>query len=169
MSFNPITPQSSGNQLYRLQPSVAGDRSRNDAPAAAPNKRLPLSETTATFSLESLKLAEESISVDKPESVRKFLSNFDFQNISPKDLAYVGSTLYGAGVIKEDANPLIGTELTYDTPLDPNKPMNALKIFDDTLEANIKAGPNAGREYHIRAVDFIQRLATFASSDRERI
>ncbi len=166
-----IIPKYSAFQSYRLQPNVVKDRSRDDLAtnAAASNKQLSLSGTTAAFSLESLKLAEEAISVGKPESIRNFLSNFDFRNISPKDLSYVGSTLFGAGVIKEDAIPLIGTEITYEIPLDPNKPMDAFKIFDDRLAANIKAGPNAGRESQIRAVDFIQRLANFAASDRDRI
>lgn len=167
MSFN-VTISSS---VARLQPVVTADKDRvNASTSKTPTRNIDSGGTRATFSPESLKLASKAIDVSKPETVRNFLSNFDFQKISPKDLAYVGGTLAEAGVIDyENAVPLIGTELTYEKPLDPNKAIDSFKIFDDTLAANIAAGPNAGRDYHLRAVDFIHRLATFATSDREKI
>lgn len=156
------------------QPVIKADRAIAETSqiSTSATSRLEINQTRATFSAEALALSSQQIDAKKPESVRSFLSNFDFRNISPADLAYVGGTLAEAGVIEDkDTFPLIGTELTYEQPLDRNKAVDSFKIFDDTLAANIAAGPtaSAGRDYHVRAADFIRRLDSFAGSSRSEI
>ncbi|PIF92109.1 hypothetical protein CLU86_3049 [Acidovorax sp. 62] len=158
----------------RHQPIIKVDRAIAETSkiSTSATSRPEIDQTRATFSAKALSLSNQQMDANDPDSVRAFLSNFDFRNISPADLAYVGSTLAEAGVIEDkDAFPLIGTELTYEQPLDRNKAVDSFKIFDDTLATNIAAGPTAlaGRDYHVRAADFIRRLDSFASSDRSEI
>lgn len=169
MNINFNVPQA-GSQPSRTQPSVIGDRSPDAPSATAPAKRLEITRTTATFSSESLKLSEEGVSVGKPESVKNFLSNYDFRNISPKDLAEVSGVLFKAGVLEKwESGALIGTEQSYEKPLDINAPIDSFKIYDDSLAASISAGPNSGQEYHTQTAALIRRIADFATSDRDRI
>lgn len=171
MNINFNVSQSSGSQSYRMQPVVAGDRSVDAAANAAGSaKRLDLPQTKVTFSSESLKLAEAAISVDKPESIKNYLSNFDFSNISPWDFSHVASKLFESGVIDKDtASSLQGVELAYEKPLDKYQKTNVVKIYEDTLNAAIEGGSTSGKDYHTRALDFVSRLADFAASSREKI
>lgn len=169
MNIKLDTPQPSGNQGYRVQPIVATDRQEAVTASGASVKRLAPSKTTADFSPEALRLSEKSINIGKPEGLRDYLSNYDFENISPKQLTEVASTLYAAGVIKHDeAAALLGTELAYEKPLDINEPLNAVKVQEDRLAASISFGTSglAGRSFHLGGVDIINRLGSFTKSDR---
>lgn len=173
MNISP-TLQPAASQLHKVQAVVVGDRSRDALSAAVTPRVKQASQASATVTLspEALKLAAEDLSSGNPESVRKLLSNHDLQNITPNDLSKLASTLFVAGVLSADEGfALIGTELAYEKVLDPNKPLDAVRVMQDRLRASMDAGPSAiaGRAGAIRALDFIERLASFASSDRERI
>lgn len=173
MNISP-TLQPAASQLHKVEPVVAGDRSRDVLSAAVTPRVKQASHASATVVLspEALKLAAEELSAGNPESVRKLLSNHDLQNITPNDLSKLASTLFVAGVLSADEGfALIGTEFAYEKVLDPNKPLDAVKVMQDRLRANRDAGPSAmaGRAEAVRALDFIERLASFANSDRERI
>ncbi|HEX5784625.1 MAG TPA: hypothetical protein VFY35_07855 [Burkholderiaceae bacterium] len=161
-----------GNFPMKIQPVVVADRGASTQPPVEEVARVASEHTRATFSSESLKMLGQSIDVNKPETVRSFLSNFDFRHITPKDLAFVGGVLYEAGAIQgHDAANLVGTELAYEVPLDPNKAIDSFKVFDDVLAASMAAGPMAiaGRPSDARAAEFIRQLASFATSDRSEI
>lgn len=168
--------QPAQSQAMRHQPVIAEDRLRDEIRALVSDaaiKRMAVPESTVAFSQEAMKAAvldKAGVKAGDPDSARKFLAQFDFNAISPKDLGVVQVTVFAAGMIsREDSGPLIGTDMAYEPPLDPYSPIDAVQHFEHMLEVNISAGPNGGRDVAIRAADFIKQLASFASSDRKSI
>lgn len=169
--------QSNNNQFSRLQPTISAEQVRNEVSSSISDtdNATAASGSTVAFSQEAVDAAlldKANVRIGDIESVRNFLSKYDFNSISPNDLGkVVGATLSAAKMISgEELTFLIGTELAYEPPLDANQPMDAVKLFDTTLAASKSVGSSIeGNIYHEKAANFIIRLASFALSDRTSI
>jgi hypothetical protein len=111
----------------------------------------------------------------KADELRALLSKYDFNNITPRQMANLGGELFKQGEISQDvACSFIGTEKDTVVELDENKPINMNKHFDFMLSvvtdaASKETGFEFGLTYRQNASQALNDIQSFVKSDRLHI
>jgi hypothetical protein len=143
-------------------------------PTSAQNATI-VNISDAARTLASNAVKPESPSAETSE-LRKFLSKFDFHNITPRQMAEVGGELFKLEEVSEDvASAFIGVEMNLVNEMDPDQPIDMEKHFEHML--NVATGANAAEPgYFDFAVKFrqeaskaLQDTISFISDDRSHI
>lgn len=108
----------------------------------------------------------------KADELRSLLSQYDFNSITPRQLADLGGILFMRGEISQDvACSFIGIEKDTVVEIDENKPINLNEHFDFMLSAVADAarkesGWEFGLTYRQNASRALNDIQSFVQSDR---
>jgi hypothetical protein len=146
---------------------------KRDAPLAPPTSNQ--SATVVHFSKEASAVATDA-GKDSGSELRALLGQYDFHNISARQMAQVGGVLFERKEISAHAAAsFIGVETNLAEPLDPDKPIDMVQHFQRMSDA--AAGANVREpgyfdfavKYRQEATKALTDVMSFATDNRTHI
>jgi len=167
-----ISSSTATNYLQNLKVSTRQDH-QPLRDATAESTRVSISD--AGKRAASVDAAKTATPVAGIKDLRELVSQYDFNNITPRQLGQLANELYSRGELtaEETAN-LVGTELDTEPPRDPNEPIDMQAHFEFMRSAVAEAGKNDSTlnwavQNRELAVQTLANLMSFASDTRDHI
>jgi len=163
-----FSPLKHSSALTIPRPTVTAPQSVSMASSSA--KITISNEARSALALDKQKILTGE--AKKADELRSLLSQFDFNNITPRQMADLGGILFMRGEISQDvACSFIGIEKDTVVEIDENKPINLNKHFDFMLSAVADAarkesGWEFGLTYRQNASRALNEIQSFVQSDR---
>lgn len=146
------------------------------SPQSAPESSNSSSKLTILGEARSVQTSGKQKAVTaetkKADELRSLLSKYDFNNITPRQMANLGGELFKRGEISDNvACSFIGVEKNTVVEMDENKPINMNKHFDLMLSivtdaASKETGWEFGLAYRQNASQALKDIQSFVKSDR---
>lgn len=143
--------------------------------AAAPRASTQHSASPATrVTLSREATAASSLTDQNATEMRELLGKYDFHNITPREMAKIGSELFSRRELSDVAtSSFIGIENDLIVAQDPDKPIDVVAHFEHLLAVEVRYEADAGTDNGVRfrqtGLDALRDVMSFASSDRLHI
>lgn len=159
--------------LKILTPSV-----RNQTPLRTvdnPVSTVTISDAARQAATVDLKNNSTVNSSSAASELRDLIKQYDFHNITPRQMAALGGELYKRGELSEDeVGGFIGVEKNTEVEMNPDKPIDMVAHFNrmlDTFEAAARddSTMNSAAVYRRQDSKALADVMSFVSSDRRHV
>src|ERR1035437_4223560 len=159
--------------LKILTPSV-----RNQTPLRTvdnPVSTVTISDAARQAATVDLKNNSTVNSSSAASELRALIKQYDFHNITPRQMATLGGELYKRGDLSIDnADSFIAVNIDTEVKINPDKPIDAVAHFNwmlDTFEtaARRDSTMNSAAVYRRQDSKALTDVISFANSDREHV
>ncbi|WP_420994302.1 hypothetical protein ACKI2N_010120 [Cupriavidus sp. 30B13] len=166
------------NALQSITPKVAAPDVAPQATPATTTARISNAGRTGA-ALDSRAQAKD---IDNPElrtnlPLRELMSRYDFNRITPRQMAYLATELYSRGEISEDAtSSFIGIDISTVEGMDLDEPIDMVAFAKSRLDCTEKDVRTGSKPYLAWTLYFYREssqtladMVSFADSAREHI